>query len=472
MNGNEVSSVIDTSNMKKGSSFIYNLLMSIGFIVMIVIGVAIGIQFMIGSAEAKAKTKETLLPYAVGCLVIFGAFSIWSVAINLGQDVLSTDRVTSNVNAGTTNNTGKEENVDDKTDSNGGSSSGSSTSVVKTSSVRLSETSIILDAPITKTFQLTAKVRPQNSQDTLVWESSDENIVTVKNGKVNAVGIGEAKITVKSGNKSATCKVKVNDKSGYFSYYYNLDKHLIREINPSSTVPKTAQNIGFWIDIPEVSFVKEADKLPLIIYLHGISANYVFRLKDFKNAGPFHLEDNDYPAIVVYPLCPEYSIRWEHLHAEIRGLIDYLIENYNVDENKVALTGSSWGGSGVWEIAVKYPTLFSCLVPVSGYCDYSAEVYPDCPAWIFGSTGDGTEYYSRKMAEHLGLNTRTDLVKQYTKHDVYISKSKKVRYELFYDMAHGDVPGQAYKNMEYSLIDWMIARDRRTNAFYEFEFEY
>lgn len=66
----------------------YKLLMAVGIVVMFLVGTIIGIQFMIASAEDKAKVKEALIPYIVGCMVIFGAFSIWSIAVNIGQDVI------------------------------------------------------------------------------------------------------------------------------------------------------------------------------------------------------------------------------------------------------------------------------------------------------------------------------------------------------------------------------------------------
>lgn len=56
---------------------------------MFIVGTILGIQFMIASAEEKAKVKETLVPYIVGCIVIFGAFTIWSIVVNLGQDITS-----------------------------------------------------------------------------------------------------------------------------------------------------------------------------------------------------------------------------------------------------------------------------------------------------------------------------------------------------------------------------------------------
>lgn len=44
---------------------------------------------MVASAEDKAKVKEALIPYIVGCIVIFGAFTIWSIAVNMGQSITS-----------------------------------------------------------------------------------------------------------------------------------------------------------------------------------------------------------------------------------------------------------------------------------------------------------------------------------------------------------------------------------------------
>ena len=49
---------------------------------------------------------------------------------------------------------------------------------------------------------------------TVVWSSSDEKIAKVENGKVTAVAEGEAVITVKAGDKTATCKVTVVKDTG------------------------------------------------------------------------------------------------------------------------------------------------------------------------------------------------------------------------------------------------------------------
>ena len=47
----------------------------------------IGIQFITSGVEGKAKVKEKLIPYGVGCVVAFGAFGIWRLVLNILQDV-------------------------------------------------------------------------------------------------------------------------------------------------------------------------------------------------------------------------------------------------------------------------------------------------------------------------------------------------------------------------------------------------
>lgn len=73
---------VDNDKLKDASDGIYNLLSSIGMIISVVVGLVLGITFMMASAEDKAKVKEALMPYIVGCVVVFGAFGIWKIVIN------------------------------------------------------------------------------------------------------------------------------------------------------------------------------------------------------------------------------------------------------------------------------------------------------------------------------------------------------------------------------------------------------
>ena len=75
--------VIKEIELQKTSNFIFNLLLSFAIIAAVIIGMIIGIQFMMAGVEEKAKIKESLMPYFVGCVVVFGAFGIWKLAVTI-----------------------------------------------------------------------------------------------------------------------------------------------------------------------------------------------------------------------------------------------------------------------------------------------------------------------------------------------------------------------------------------------------
>ena len=60
-----------------------------------------------------------------------------------------------------------------------------------------------------KTLRLTAALNPVDTSDELTWTSSDEDIVTVTDGVLKGVGIGEAEIIAMAGDVTKSCSVKV-----------------------------------------------------------------------------------------------------------------------------------------------------------------------------------------------------------------------------------------------------------------------
>ena len=114
--------------------------------------------------------------------------------------------------------------------------------------ITLDETELDLtvdDDPVT----LVAKVTPEGATDkTVTWSSSNDRVATVDaNGKVKAVGNGEAKITAKAGDKTATCKVLVStlasgvtlDKTELTLKIEDSPVTLVAKVTPASTSDKT-----------------------------------------------------------------------------------------------------------------------------------------------------------------------------------------------------------------------------------------
>ncbi len=87
---NAINNAIDEGALQKASNSIYNILLSIAIVVAVIIGAVLGIQFIFESAEGKAKITEALIPYIVGCFVVFGAFGIWKIAVNTGESIEGT----------------------------------------------------------------------------------------------------------------------------------------------------------------------------------------------------------------------------------------------------------------------------------------------------------------------------------------------------------------------------------------------
>ena len=82
-NGENGGNVINTDALKEGSNTLYNVLLVIGIAVAFIWGIVLGIQFITGSLGEKADVKKNLIVYLVGCVIIFGAFGIWRLLLQL-----------------------------------------------------------------------------------------------------------------------------------------------------------------------------------------------------------------------------------------------------------------------------------------------------------------------------------------------------------------------------------------------------
>lgn len=84
----DVEVTLDSTKIEDLSDSIYGILLTISILLATIIILVLGIQFMTGSIEQKAKVKEMLIPYAVGCVVVFGSFGIWKLVITIASTVI------------------------------------------------------------------------------------------------------------------------------------------------------------------------------------------------------------------------------------------------------------------------------------------------------------------------------------------------------------------------------------------------
>ena len=87
LNGGKGESPIDQNDVAELSNTIWSAIMIIGTVLAVIIAMVLGIQFMLGSTEQKAEVKEKLIPFIVGCVILFGSAGIWKLAMNLLKTV-------------------------------------------------------------------------------------------------------------------------------------------------------------------------------------------------------------------------------------------------------------------------------------------------------------------------------------------------------------------------------------------------
>lgn len=80
-----IGNTIDNQVLGDTSDFLYNVLLGLGMIIAVVVGMVLGIKYMMATSEDKAEIKQTLPAYIVACVVVFGAFAIWRLVVNMIQ---------------------------------------------------------------------------------------------------------------------------------------------------------------------------------------------------------------------------------------------------------------------------------------------------------------------------------------------------------------------------------------------------
>ena len=150
----------------------------------------------------------------------------------------------------------------------------------------------------------------------------------------------------------------------------------------------------------------DADKkLPLIIQLHGAGERgeggdelYLVDVHGFTEV----VKDKDYECRIIMPQCPKDTF-WAARVESILEFINQLKAEFNVDEDKVYLTGMSMGGFGTWFTAMAKPELFAAIAPVcGGGMPWNAGVLT-MPIWAFHGALDDvvTPRHSDEMVEKL-----------------------------------------------------------------------
>ncbi len=144
---------------------------------------------------------------------------------------------------------------------------------------------------------------------------------------------------------------------------------------------------------PFVSYTnkKSEGKLPLIIQLHGAGerghGGDELHLVDVNGFSKFVANDDTHECMIVMPQCPKDGF-WAGKVESIIEFIEQIKSEFDIDPDRISLTGMSMGGFGTWFTAMAAPKLFSAIAPVcGGGMSWNVGVLT-MPVWAFHGTAD------------------------------------------------------------------------------------
>lgn len=203
--------------------------------------------------------------------------------------------------------------------------------------------------------------------------------------------------------------------------------------------------IGYWLYTPAGAM----ENMPLILYRHGGSGKGDdLELVTQADSLPQYLQNGQLApeAYVLIPQLPAACRGWEDVQEALMQLVSAVQESYQTDPEGVSLTGHSMGGTGVWQLALRYPDSFGAIAPLSGSVQASAENVSklrSLPVWAVVGSEDAVvdPSLSLQMVEALSEQNA----------QAYIT--------VIEGADHFAVPEETYLSGRFDVIGWLIGGD-------------
>ena len=132
-------------------------------------------------------------------------------------------------------------------------------------------------------------------------------------------------------------------------------------------------SLDFYVYYPQ-NYDANPNDQPVLIYLHGLGmrGGSPTKLISSENDGaPSHYVANggDLPMMVITPHQPVWigGVSYSTWNIPLlKELIEHVKSTFNVDQDRIYLTGFSNGGQSAWQYAIEYKEDLAALIPVAG----------------------------------------------------------------------------------------------------------
>ncbi len=161
-------------------------------------------------------------------------------------------------------------------------------------------------------------------------------------------------------------------------------------IYESGLKEKKYLNWNYYLYVP--SNVKQSDKKPLIVFLHGSgeAGSKISALSSYGFAR-YIKKGMSYDAFILMPQL-EKDGNWSNTKSinQTLDLIKKVVAEYNIDETRISISGFSLGAMAVPYLLKQEPNYFSCavLIALCGRGSSYAEYFRNVPTRIFAGSND------------------------------------------------------------------------------------
>ncbi len=83
----KIGNVSDADSLRDMGNIIIGIVQFVGSAVSVLALIVIGIKYMMGSLEEKAQYKETMKPYIVGAILVFGISNIVGIIASIAESI-------------------------------------------------------------------------------------------------------------------------------------------------------------------------------------------------------------------------------------------------------------------------------------------------------------------------------------------------------------------------------------------------
>lgn len=129
----------------------------------------------------------------------------------------------------------------------------------------------------------------------------------------------------------------------------------------------------------------------------------------------------------------------------MKELIDFIVREYNIDTNRISITGISMGGFGTWEMALTYPNFFAAIAPVcGGGMSWRAGALKNLPIWAFHGDADNV----------VPIKNSVEMV------NAVIAAGGNAKLTVFHNVTHNSWD-EAYTSS--NVVEWLVSKCRNSN---------